>query len=215
MLIVIVVLIGCATKRVEIPKDSGFTQAPVARSQISFPASESFGSVQIIGGDEQTLREFIIRWTTPMYAIEEGDTIITMGGLPESLLVHFPLPEESQVFASIQSATDLQVFLDIPKSSEDVLVSYPQLLGDAEWKPVSESSQSGFVSATDQWLVFCNDESQTALTIQVFPKTSQETDLRVSLYTKNGQYMCDPDTNQGMDPAYCMLPVLKMPPQGL
>jgi hypothetical protein len=215
----LVILVGCTTGRNESLENPAFGQSmPATRSEVAVSdSSGSLGTVQVIGGDEQTLREFIQRWFAPMYAISgDADTIIMIGGVPENLPVDFPLPDEAQVFASIQSPTDLQVLVDVPSAAEDILISYPETLAGAEWMPAPQTGQGGgFVSATENWLFFCNAEAQAALSIQAFPKSSRETEMRVSLYTKDTQYMCDPQSSQSMDQAYAMIPVLKAPSDAL
>jgi hypothetical protein len=218
LIIVSVLLFGCTAERNEIIADLDNSEpAPVSSSEIAVPISESYGTVEVIGGDEQTLREFIQRWFIPMYASPsspstDNSTTITIGAFPEDLPAEFPLPEQAVVFASIQSPYDLQIMLDVPTNSEDMMAAYTQDLEKASWNQVPENVQSGgFVSATENWQIFCDEPSQAALVLQYYPKSTQETEMRVTLYTKDIQYMCDPQGMRGQDPASLMLPVLETP----
>ena len=216
VIIALLILVGCTTERNKDLESPGYAQSvPATRSEDVVPASGSLGTVQVIGGDERTLREFIQRWFAPMYATSgDADTIVMMGGLPDNLPVYFPLPDEAQVYASIQSPTELQVLVDVPIAAEDVLVSYSETLAEAEWIPATQNSQGGgFVSSTNRWLLFCNTEAQAALSVQTFPKSSRETEIRASLYTKDAEYMCDPQSDQTTDEAYAMIPILTAPPE--
>ena len=66
-LIIVVLLMGCAAERNEIIEELKQTEsAPVTSSEIAVPNSELVGKVEVVGGDEGDLREFIQRWFTPM-----------------------------------------------------------------------------------------------------------------------------------------------------
>ena len=211
-------LVSCTAERNEIIKDLEISQSePVTSSEIAVPISESYGTVAVIGGDEQILREFIQRWFTPLYTSPsvppaEDLTTITIGGLPEDMATEFPLPESGVIFASIQSPYDRQIMLDVPMNSKDLMVAYTQNLEETNWIAVPANVQSsGFVSATENWQVFCDDKSQVALILQSYPKSAQETEMRISLQDKDTQYLCDPQAMAGQDPASIMLPVLETP----
>ncbi|MFN2236915.1 MAG: hypothetical protein ACK2U1_22020 [Anaerolineales bacterium] len=218
ILMLVVLLMGCAAERNEIMEEQGPSEsAPVTSSEIAVPSSENVGKVEVVGGNEGDLREFIQRWFTPMvenpsYPSEEQQTTIVIGELPEDMPFEFPLPEEAVVFASIQSPYDLQIMLDVPMDSADLMGTYTQNLEEANWNQVPESSQGGgFVSAAENWQIFCDEPSQNALTLQYFAKSDQESEIRITLYDKDVEYMCDPQSMGGQDPSSLMLPVLDVP----
>jgi hypothetical protein len=213
-------LVGCIAQRSQTRESQRSTQSgPVSRSETAIPevGSNSVGTVQIFGGDEDTLREFIQRWFAPLYTESEGGTSIWIGKLPDDFAVNFPLPEGAQVFASIQGPyTAIQVLVDVPTSPDEVLASYQQMLTDAGWLPAPDNSQwGGFVSATDTWLIYCKSDEQTeeqaALTVQAFSTASGQTELRLNLSTTDTQYTCEPDSSQPIDQAYIMIPTLTVP----
>jgi hypothetical protein len=214
-ILVVFSLVGCIAQRSQTRENQKSTQSG-SESTIPEVVINPGETVQIFGGDEETLREFIRRWFAPQYTESEGDTNIWIGKLPDDFAVNFPLPEGAQVFASIQDPyTALQVLLDVPDSPDDFLVSYQQMITGAGWFPVNTSQGGGFVAATNTWLVFCKDDGQNgepdALTVQAFSTASGQTDLRLNLSTTNTQYLCEPGSNQPMDEAYMMIPTLKAP----
>ena len=220
MLMVVVLLMGCAAERNEIIEELDQTEsAPVTSSEVAVPKSEIVGKVEVIGGDEADLREFIQRWFTPMVMApslpsEQDQTTIAIGELPEELPVEFPLPEGAVVFASIQSPYDLQIMLDVPMRAADLMAAYTPKLKEANWNHVPENAQTqsgGFVSAAENWQIFCGDQTQAALILQYFSKSSQESEMRITLHDKDVEYMCDPQGMEGQDPASRMLPVLEVP----
>lgn len=216
ILFVFVLLFGCTTHRNEISENQEISQsAPVTRSEIAVPNSESYGTVEVIGGDEQTLREFIQRWFTPLYAApsspSDDDTTVTIGALPEDLPLEFPLPEQGVIFASVKSPYDVQIMLDVPMNDEDLMAAYSKILEAASWMQRQEDVQGGgFVSSFDDWHVFCDEQSQVALILQSYPKSTQETEMRITLYDKD-VHMCDPQGIGGQDQVALMLPVLEAP----
>jgi hypothetical protein len=171
--------------------------------------------VEIIGGDEESLREFIQRWFAPHYpgSMPERDTLIWIGKLPDEIPADFPLPPEARIVASVQDQyTEVQVIADVQTPLGALLDTYPQTLNERGWQASPEpSTGSGFVSAAEPWFNFCNEE-HAALTFSAFPLDDNQTEIRTSLYTQNTQFMCDPQSRLDMDPAYEMIPALKMPP---
>jgi len=104
------------------------------------------------------------------------------------------------------------VLIEINTKEDDFLASYAQSLESEGWTAVPNQSQgSGFVAEAHPWFVYCNDQKGTALTLQTFEISEGKTYAHLNLDTENIEYMCNPDFNLGMDQAYNMLPVLKIP----
>lgn len=212
----IIFLLGCASENQPNRDAQGVSKSVAAEESGIVPASApTTGKVEIIGGDEASLRNFIQRWFAPMYPVStsEGGTTIWIGRMPEKLPVDFPIPTEAQIIASVQDLyTNLDVLMEADTPLNDFQASFAQILESAGWSPAPQQSHGGgFVAEADPWFVYCNDQEGAALTLQAYENAAGKTDLRLTLYTENIKYMCDPDLNQGMDQAYNMLPVLKMP----
>ncbi len=174
-IIALLFLIGCTAERVEIAEGSGFAHtAPVTIPDSAFPVPEKLGTVEIIGDDEQALREFIRRWFTTLYPspAPEKATIIWIGKLPEEIVVDFPLTKGAQVVASVQDPySDLQVIADVPATMDEFLSNYAELLTKSGWKtPPDISAGIGFSSASEPWFTFCDDQGEAALTRPGFPR---------------------------------------------
>jgi hypothetical protein len=214
ILIVFALLFGCVTRQEEISENQNYSEpAQVTRSGVAI--SEGFGTVEVVGGDEQNLREFIQRRFTPMHYAgqqEEGETIITMGEIPDTFPENIPLPEGAKFIASVETPYDYQILLDIPSLSADNLSVYSVSLAEANWNPAPENIHGGgFVSASENLSVFCNDEAPAALTVQTFQSPKDQTSMRISLYTKDTDYMCDPQSFQSMNMEQEMIPTLETP----
>ena len=221
----LVILTNCATARDQIREGSGFAESKSTEKedfamadsvQVNVdPEAYAINSVQIIGGDEDSLRDFISRWFNPLYpgATTEAETTIWMGGLPDKYPIAFPLPNDSVVIASVQNALmSLSVIIDVPHPLNDTLTTYNQTLEAAGWNLVPENSQQGgFTASYAPWFTFCNNQEDAALSLQAFPREDETTEIRLDLYTENIKYTCDPDTANQIDPASDLLPALKMP----
>jgi hypothetical protein len=216
--ILILMLVGCNSAQ----NNNIEAKTPQSNSVISAelaPApSQNSGNLQVIGGDEQTLRAFIERWFAPMYMYgsSNGDVIIRLDEMPDDIPVELPLPQDTDFVASIQTPYDWQILFDVSPPAEDMLSLYAKILADANWKPAPENVQGGgFVSPVENWSVFCHDEAGVALTVQTYQLPYDQTGMRLTLNTKDIQYMCDPQGSGYVDQDYEMLPVLKTPSDAL
>ena len=174
--------------------------------------------MQVIGGDEQILRDFIQRFFTPMYMYgsSNGDVIIQLDEMPDDLPVELPLPQDIHFVASIRTPYDWQFLFDIPSPAEDALSLNSKILTDANWRPAPENVQGGgFISPVENWSVYCHDEGQAALTVQTYQLPDDQTGIQLTLNTKDIQYLCDPQGSGYVDQDYEMLPVLKTPSNAL
>lgn len=176
------------------------------------------GGVVIIGGDEGSLREFISRWFAPLYLYPgspEGNTIIRIGEMPEELNYDIPIPDGANIIASIsQPFLELKLILNVPMTPADVKAFYEQALIVSGWSKLTVANhEGGFISTYDAGDTYCRDDNQVALMVQTF-ETSQETDLRLTLYSSDTKYMCNPGS-QETDQAFGIIPVLEMPAEAV
>jgi hypothetical protein len=221
----LVILTNCATARDQIREGNGFAESKTTeKAGISMSDSsqydidpEAYGmnSVQIIGGDEDSLRDFISRWFNPLYpgATTDTGTTIWIGKNPDDFPIPFPLPKDSLIIASVENPTmSLSVILDVPHPLNDTVSNYNQTLEAASWNLMPENSQQGgFTASYAPWFTYCKEQEEAALSLQAFPREEEITEIRIDLYNDNFKYTCDPETANQMDPASVMLPVLKMP----
>jgi hypothetical protein len=190
------------------------TQTEVAIPSDSLSAAKP-GSVEIIGGDESTLREFVNRWFAPRYASSDalGETRIWIAALPQGDENRFPLPPGARVIGSLQEpGVDLAVLVDVPNGLDAVLKDYHTILIESGWALVEEpNGQAGFVVPSPSWLTYCQEQDQAILIVEAFSGVDGQTELRLNRYTQDLQNMCAPDQDVSMDPAYEMLPTLTLP----
>jgi len=172
------------------------------------------GQVEIIGGDEQSLREFIQRYFSPIYpGAAEGERKIQIGSLPDDLPLDLPLPDGAQVVASVQEPSAFtQVILDASQTPAEVEAFYAQSMVDLGWQPAPEHQPGGgFVSSWDQGLRFCIDERDAYLEVRALEMTDELTDVRLTLQAPVEFSPCQEQDIGNMDAGSSLIPPLESP----
>ncbi len=173
------------------------------------------GEVEVIGGDEESLREFIGRALTYHYpGSEEGRTRILIGLLPDDLPFDLPIPEGSQIIGSIvrSDPAGTEIILDSPLKSEEAIAFYQdELTGEGWSEPPQDSYGPGFVSASWPSQTFCDVEGDLVIYLYAVDVPDKPTDVRVNIQSQAEYYQCNPDSTYGMDDAYFLIPPLVSP----
>jgi hypothetical protein len=172
------------------------------------------GEVEIIGGDEQSLRKFIQRYFSPIYpGTAEGERKIQIGSLPDDLPIDLPLPDGAQVVASVQEPSAFtQVILDASQTPGEVEDFYAQSMVDLGWRPAPEHQPGGgFVSSWDQGLRFCLDERDAYLEVRALEMTDELTDVRLTLQAPVEYFPCQEQDAGNMDAGSQIIPALVAP----
>ncbi|MGB2894693.1 MAG: hypothetical protein WBB65_00840 [Anaerolineales bacterium] len=185
-------------------------QVEVVSQPVALP-----GDVEVVGGDEESLREFIGRALTyPYPGAEEHDTVISIGLLPEKLPIELPLPEGSQVIGSIirGEAAGTEIILDVPLKPGEAIDFYKKSFTREGWSELSEEAYgTGFVSEPWPSQTFCYGDEEIVIYISAVEIPDKPTDVRVNILGQVGHSPCDPDSTHGMDDAYFLIPSLKSP----
>lgn len=219
LVFILLVFTGCApvdafqnpTKTAEAGSFEGQSQAAVESNP---PIQTSDGrKVEIIGGDEEALREFIQRWITPVYpGAPGGVTTIRIGALPEELLAEVPIPEGARIIASVQEPESYtQIFLDVDLPSDDITAFYSQSMAGAGWQPAPQESQSGFVGSGDFPARYCLESDQAYLEVWHLEVPGEPTDVRLNLYTTAAGNFCQAGGPGSMDEGMSLIPSLEAP----
>jgi len=172
------------------------------------------GEVEIIGGDEESLREFIQRYFSPIYpGAAEGERKILIGSLPDDLPIDLPLPEGAQVIASVQEPSAFtQVILDTSQTPEEVEAFYTQSLIDLGWQTAPQGDLgSGFVSRGGMGAQFCLNENDAYLEVISVEMPDKPTDVRLNLQAPVEYYPCQEYDPGYMDPGSRLIPSLEAP----
>lgn len=172
------------------------------------------GQVEIIGGDEESLREFIQRYLSPIYpGAGEGETKVLIGNLPDDLPIDLPLPDDARIVASVQQSSGFtQVILEASQSPDEVGAFYNQSLVDLGWQPAQPHQEgSGFVSS-NQGERFCLDEGDAYLELLFLERIEGRTEVWLTLHSPVVSNICQEGDSGYMDPGSSLIPALEAPP---
>ena len=122
---------------------------------VALPVTAQDGGIDIVGGDEESLRAFLERFLMPIYAVNSGGQQgqIIIGALPDDLEFDLPLPEGAQVIGSLAPVgapmVSVQIYFDAPQSAADVIAFYEEALPESgDWRSVTAyQPQGGFTTA--------------------------------------------------------------------
>lgn len=186
----------------------------IARDVEVRPASAE-GRVQVVGGDEAALREFIGRALTYPSPSGASEDLVLIGALPDDLPIDLPLPDGSRVVGSTVRTAEyggIEVILDIPMAPDAVQVFYQERLLRAGWELAPQPPYSGGF-ASEPWpsATFClnQDEAQIYLSVREVP--DQPTDVRVNIQSTVQYSACDPQAFGPSDEGSSMIPQLTTP----
>ena len=227
-LIVLAASLGCAPREALTPDQvvSGGEAESQSQTEVMEPAAEAPpaegaaaegpGSVEVIGGDEAALREFIRDYFTPTYInAPVQDIKITLGTLPEDVPFDPPLPEGANLVASITGMySTLEVLFDAPQSPDELAGFYQEALTAAGWQPRGGTETGpGFVSADAYGEIYCRKAGEESLTLQSRARPEGPTLARLTLQAGTDFHICNqPEAPEGAaDPARELVPALQAP----
>ncbi|HEY5671963.1 MAG TPA: hypothetical protein VIS10_18370 [Anaerolineales bacterium] len=170
-------------------------------------------TVEIIGGDEDTLREFVQRWLIPVYpGAPGGVTTVRFGALPEILPVEIPIPKGAHIVASVQEPNSFtQIILDVDLSSDEITAFYSQSLDGSGWQSAPQESHSGFVGSGDLPARYCLESDKAYLEVWAIETSDGPTDVRLNLYASMVSNFCQASGPGLMDEGMSLIPSLKAP----
>ena len=205
----------------EVDTVSGEQSVVVVQKQVEVVSSPDAtpGEVEVVGGDDESLREFIGRALTRRYpGAEEGDTRIMIGLLPDDLPFDLPIPEGSRIIGSIVRGdpTGTEIILDVPLNPEEVINFYHEALIEEGWVvPPEQAYGYGFVSEPWPSQTFCYNDDEVVLAMSAVEISDEPTDVRINIQSPAQYSPCGPEGVHWMDESYGLIPTLTSPPGAL
>ena len=213
------VLSGCASI---IPQDSIQNEQAAGEEMQGITSSGSNGvqgdsdiKVEVVGGDDASLREFIKQWMSPVSPAGGSldDMTVYIGSTPQDVPYELPVPDTARTIGSITGGwVDYQLFFDSDLDSKAVSEFYTKNLVDKGWHPApTNQGQSGFISQSDQYQMYCQEDGNAYLTIETPSTTAGKTGIRLTLDTSPDPYQCDASAVNTGYSHQNLLPQLKAP----
>ncbi|MDH5607204.1 MAG: hypothetical protein OEY93_09965 [Anaerolineae bacterium] len=188
----LIFLAGCATAELEEVRPTKET----TNAQVETAA----GTIQVIGGNEETLREFIKRFVGPSYYAGQGeDHLVLIGSLPKDLPFPLPLPEDIRIVGSFDQgfSNGIQIILDVNLPSQEVIEFYVNELSGEAWRPVEQPESGGFVSGQFTGKQYCYLEDEGFLMVNAIELEPGKTDLRLYIQGPESIYSICNQTDFG------------------
>ena len=171
--------------------------------------------VDIVGGDDESLREFIKQWMTPgsYPGSSYGDMTVYIGSTPENIPYELPVPDDVRTIGSITGGwVDYQLLYDTALDAKAVTDFYSKSLADTGWEQApTNQGQSGFVSQSNQYQMYCQEGGKAYLNIETPSISEGKTGIRLTLDTSPDPYQCDANAVNSGYTHEKLLPQLKAP----
>jgi hypothetical protein len=189
-------------------------------TQENTPSSETFSSkrvseksIEVVGGNEESMREFIKQWIAPVYPDGSSQNItVYIGDAPKDMPYDLPVPDDVHVVGSVTgNFFDYLLIFDTSLTSESIHEFYAKSLVEKGWhKAPSDQGQPGFTSQAGLNSGYCYKDDAAFLSVETPMLQKGKTGIRLSLDTSPDVYMCGADTNPGA-PYANLIPSLSAP----
>ena len=172
-------------------------------------------TAEVVGGDEQALREFIARYIGPSFSLSPGgSTQIMIEGIPDNLDPEVTIPDGSRIIGSITRESpedkEVEIILDMDLSAEEVISFYDHDLIQKGWRNTHEAPPRGFGSQSRSWGAFCYGEEDAVLQVWARETPGGITEVRVNIQTPDRWQLCR-GLARHSDPVQEMMPLLLAP----
>jgi hypothetical protein len=193
--------------------------AALAQDPTAVPTSGTAPAFQttVTGGDEETLRAFILRYVVG--TAPGQDVNITIGELPTDLPFTLPIPSTTILYGNVArmgqggSANYYDVAFDTTETPQAVVDFYKQAFTDPDWLLTNESvvPPSAFSGQTNAYSSFCYQQGAATLNVNAYNEGRGITNVNVVMQVPGDIYMCSPSQAPVNDPIMSLIPSLALP----
>ena len=171
-------------------------------------------SIKVVGGNEETLREFIAQWLAPVYPDGSSqDITVYIGSTPTDVPYALPTPDDAHTIGSITGMwVDYLLIFDTSLTSKSIHDFYAQSLIEKGWHEAPTSpGQGGFTGQSDLYSGYCYGEAEAFLNVETPSISDGKTGIRLSLDVSPDPYMCDAAAVTSGYSYESLIPQLKAP----
>jgi hypothetical protein len=186
--------------------------ANVQENTLTATEAASAGSIEVVGGDEEALREFIRQWAVPSYSDGSSQGItVYIGSTPNDVPYELPTPADSRTIGSITGTwADYMLIFDSNLTAESIHKFYEQSLIDQGWKEAPTMGGGGFTGQSSSYRWYCYGENEAVLGVETPSAPNKKSSIRLTLDLSPDPHMCSADPNYGSTPI-SVIPELKAP----
>ena len=168
--------------------------------------------IEVIGGNEESMREFIKQWLIPVYPDGSSqDVTVYISSMPKDIPYDLPTPDDARIIGSITGNwVDYLLIFDSSLSSKSIHEFYARSLIEKGWHEAPTQGQAGFTSQSDLYSGYCYKDDTAFLSIETPALADKKNGIRLSLDITPDTHMCNTDTNYGA-PYASLIPSLTAP----
>ncbi len=211
-------LSGCANVTKSVQENTPTATVIVESTQENTPTETiltegvSEKSIEIVGGNEESMREFIKQWLIPVYPDGSSQEVtVYISSMPKDIPYDLPTPDDARIIGSITGNwADYLLIFDSNLSSKSIREFYAQSLIERGWHESPTQEQGGFTSQSDLYSGYCYKDDTAFLSVETPSLPDKKTGIRLSLDITPDSYMCNADTNYGA-PYASLIPSLNAP----
>ena len=171
-------------------------------------------TVEIIGGDEASLRTFIERMMGPG-PYDTDEVSIYIGEMPTDLPFELPIPDGATTVGATVRSNYADILLDTDLEPQAARDFYLEALSGEDWRDVSQNLQGGGFRPGPADAQFCYQGLEAQLNVFASENLSGSTDIRLYVQEEADPYLCATDPSEvgrplSNDP-YQLIPALDTP----
>lgn len=173
------------------------------------------GGVDVVGGDEPTLRELVGFLAQMMLGVDDGGMTVWVGALPDEMPLPLPLPDDARVVGSIhiearQVPFQTNVLVGTDLSPEDVMAFYEEAASGGDWALFEYPGMGGgFTDHAFESTAFCYRD---AIGVDVSAQERADGTTFVRFYIQEGaSVQCEGYPENETIGAFAVLPQLENP----
>ena len=154
----------------------------------------STSSIEVVGGNDESLREFIKQWFMPVYPDGSSQNMtVYIGSTPKDIPYDLPTPDDARIIGSITGGwVDYMLIFDTSLPPKSIHEFYAQTLSDKGWHEApTNQGQGGFVSQSDSFRGYCHEDDNAFLNVETPSISDEKTSIRLNLDISPDPYNCD------------------------
>ncbi len=140
ILLAILILTGCTSVQSNAIPEFTDTTAFVEMTKENTPTptqqtAENANRIEVNGGDEEALRDFVSVWFEPVYPTDSTQKpAVFIGGLPQGIPLELPLPNNANIIGSVTGyPIEYSIILRADQSSKAIQEFYEGSLLEKGW----------------------------------------------------------------------------------
>jgi len=197
---------------------AGLSVVVLAQDPTPVPGTGPAAGISVMGGDEDALRAFIMRYVV---GNSQGQNVnITIGAGPTDLPFTVSMPPNATLFGTVarmgenDAASYYDTAYDTPETPQALLDFYKQAYTNPDWQVTSESVSppAAFSGQTSAYASFCYQQGVATMNLNGYSEGRGITNVNVTVQVPGDVYACTAGSQGAVnDPVFALIPSLALP----